>query len=226
MPFSPKTSRSRQPQNGPSGDQVSGGSHAPSDFRSSCRPCSRWYRRGQAATLDDWRLKRAFAEYDPQTQESRTIPAAFKSGIGAVDGAAYYVTVVKNSALNRGVAGNFERKLSLAAWRGKHVRLTLRFKTAEDIHANVTAAVAQDQEVRRGTQQQRIRTMDGWQTVQFVRDVPDDAADLVLDLGLYGKGTLWIGDVALEAADDKGAPSPAIRLENRIGSNGGSQTGL
>ena len=183
-----------------------------------------------AAALDDWRLKRAFAEYDPPTPESRTIPAAFRSGIGAVDvaagGPAYYVTVVNNSLLIKGIAGNFERKLSLAAWRGKRMRLTLRFKTVEEIRAGFTAAVAQHNEVRRGTQKRWIRTGDRWQTVQFVRDVPADAADLVLDLGLYGKGTLWIGDVALEAADDKGAPSPTIRLESRIGRNEGSQTGL
>jgi hypothetical protein len=128
--------------------------------------------------------------------------------------------------LNKGIAGNFERKLSLAAWRGKRMRLTLRLKTVGDIHAGFTAAVAQDNEGRRGTQQQWIRTGDRWQTVQFVRDVPADAADLVLDLGLYGKGTLWIGDVALEVADGKGAPSPAIRLESRIGRNDGSQSGL
>ena len=176
-----------------------------------------------AAALDDWRLKRAFAEYNSPPPDSPTMPATFKSGIGAVDGApggaAYYVTVVNNSPLNKGVAGNFGRKLSLAAWRGKPVRLTLRFRTVGDIHANFTAAVAQDHEVRRGTQQQRIGTRDGWQTVQFVRGVPDDAADLVLDLGLYGKGRLWIGDMALEAADGKGAPSPAIRLESRIADN-------
>ena len=101
-----------------------------------------------AAALDDWRLKRAFAEYNLPSPESHTMPAAFKSGIGAVDGApggtAYYVTVVNNSPLNKGVAGNFEHKLSLAAWRGKPVRLTLRFRTVGDIHANFTAAVAQD----------------------------------------------------------------------------------
>ena len=54
---------------------------------------------------------------------------------------------------------------------------------------------------------------DNWQSCQFVRDVPADAGDYVIDLHLHGKGTLWIDAVALQAGDN----DPLIRTNRSQG---------
>ncbi len=172
-----------------------------------------------AANADDWRVKRAFIEYNPPTSESRTIPAVVYTGTGQVEGVAsgtaFYAKVASNSVLNRGIAGNVERKISLTGWRGKRVRLTLRLKTQGPLHAEASAAVVQDNNVLRGTQRQWVPTRDGWQSFSFVRDVPNDAMDFVVDLGLYGRGTLWVDDVALESGDQS-VVNPSVRAEAQV----------
>jgi hypothetical protein len=59
-----------------------------------------------------------------------------------------------------------------------------------------------------------------WQARQFVLDVPSDATDLVLQVGLIGKGSVWVDNLTLAAAGD--VPVTASRRLNRYTDNLGN----
>lgn len=160
------------------------------------------------ALTDDWRVKRPVEELDPPAPETRNVPLpTIVMGTGQIDGMhgkdAVFVKVVGGSVLDRGSAGNVERKISLQGWGGRRVRLLLRLKTMGDIHAIANAGITQGNAVLVGSQDQRVEANNTWRLYQFVRDVPADAHDFVIDLHLYGRGTLWIDDVSLGVTTDE-----------------------
>jgi hypothetical protein len=108
-----------------------------------------------------------------------------------------------------------ERRIPLAAWRGKRLRATLWLKNQDKARGYASFAVRNMDEsgmvpsggaARTGFQQ------DGWEAAQVVLDVPGNARELVLHAGLLGSGTLWIDGPMLEAVGQDVAASPVRQI--------------
>jgi len=167
-----------------------------------------------AGAADDWRLMHTppYDSLDPPRETANLLPPVVSTGTGQVAGmtgsAAFFARIVGGAVFNDGSAGDIQRVIPLAAWRGKPVRLTLRFKTEGAISAGIQTAITIASGKRSGSRM--VNTLSGkgdWQSCQFVRDVPTDAGAYMIDLHLYGKGTFWIDTVGLEAAGANATPT-------------------
>jgi hypothetical protein len=169
---------------------------------------------GNAGGAGDWRLMHTppYGSLDPPRETANLLPPVVNTGTGQVAGmtgsAAFYVRIVGGPVFNDGSAGDIQRVIPLAAWRGKPVRLTLRFKTEGTISAGIQTAIAVAGGKRSGSRMvNTLRGKGDWQSCQFVRDVPAGAGAYVIDLHLHGKGTLWIDAVGLQAVGDNATPT-------------------
>ena len=117
--------------------------------------------------------------------------------------------------------GGLERALPLQAWRGKRVLLTVRLKNEAGARAYASVWIGKSNRsaVRSGTLMNRPAS--GWQTHSFVLDVPVNATAFSVHAGLTGKGTIWLDDVSLRAADRDMPVSWSERVDNSYG--GGSE---
>jgi hypothetical protein len=140
----------------------------------------------------------------------KSAPSPFHIGSGAMAGMigkqAVYVmgktnpgstTTTWNSASRYGA---LERKISLAAWRGKRVRLSLRLRNDGDLTgwSLVYLSEANGDGIRAFPQKTASGSGD-WETHQFVLDIPANATGLTVAVGLAGQGKVWVDDLSLEA---------------------------
>jgi hypothetical protein len=97
--------------------------------------------------------------------------------------------------------GTLQQDVALDAWRGKRVRVSLRYKQETlprttaygDIWAQV--GKANGTVLRAGSFHVTTRE---WRPQQFVMDVPESAVSLSLGVDLHGTGTGWVDSVAIE----------------------------
>ena len=105
-----------------------------------------------------------------------------------------------------------ERRIALAQWRGKRLRVALRFKNQDKARGYAVFSLVNSDGSRlvpwSGTARTGIH-QDVWDTQQFVVDVPANADEMIVHAGLFGPGTVWIDRLAVEAA---GAGVPADRV--------------
>jgi hypothetical protein len=165
-----------------------------------------------AGAADDWHLMltRTWNTFDrPSSDAAALQPPVIRTGTGQVTGmsggAALYAKVIGGPVINAGSAGTIERIIPLEAWRGKRAHLTLRLKSADGISASISTSVGLTGGKRDGNKMVHTVSGSDWQSCSFVRDIPANASDYTIYLHLYGRGTLWIDGVALEAADDEAA---------------------
>lgn len=170
-----------------------------------------------AYTVDNWHLMRTHPvdQFDqPSSDAAALLPPVIRTGTGQVAGmsgsAALYASVVGGPVTNAGSAGDIERVVPLTDWRGQRVRLSLRLKTegtiSSSIQASIGLGVPMGKRIGGAVINARGQNgkQDGWQLCQFVRDVPANGNAFVIDLHLYGRGTLWIDKLVLAA--DTAAP--------------------
>jgi hypothetical protein len=146
-----------------------------------------------ATALDDWRL----------TTVKPWGGLRYKTGLGTTDG------MSGNQALYIGGEGNryfnsdapvLARRIPLDGWRGQRVRVTLRLKDEGDIRAWVRFHLSNNDSTGLNAAIQRDeRGIADWQTHQFVLNVPQNAVNVSIELGLTGDGQVWLDDIALEA---------------------------
>jgi hypothetical protein len=92
------------------------------------------------------------------------------------------------------------RSVNLDAWRQKRMRVTLRLKNDGDARAFTSLRINNVNETGLVATAQRNETATGvWEVHQFVLDVPANAGTLLVNVGLTGKGTVWVDDLRLEA---------------------------
>lgn len=122
----------------------------------------------------------------------------FGPGITKGMNGAQAVYVANKQYYSRGAS--MARDIPLDAWRGKRIRLSVRFKNEDGTRGGVGVSIVDadtngfavaDRNAKRGP--------DGWQIQQFVVDVPHNAAVLSLSAGVWGQGRLWVDGVTLEA---------------------------
>jgi hypothetical protein len=147
---------------------------------------------------DGWYRVRGYARW----------PAvAFEIGTGATTGmsgrqAVYFAgdagwATVRNSLLKYGA---LQQDIPLRPWRGKRLRLTLRLKDDGGARAWTSLNISDnDRSVIRADIQRNESGAAAWQVHQFVLDVPDDANNLFLSVGLTDEGKIWADEVRLEA---------------------------
>jgi hypothetical protein len=161
---------------------------------------------------DGWYRVRGYARWP-------AVP--FQIGTGATTGmsgrqAVYFAgdagwATVRNSLAKYGA---LQQNVSLRAWRGKRLRLTLRLKDDGDARAWTALNISDDDRSAVHAGIQRNESGSGaWRAHQFVLDVPDDANNLYLDVGLTDEGKVWADEVRLEAvsADVPLTPSRLTR---------------
>lgn len=110
-----------------------------------------------------------------------------------------------------------ERKIPLEAWRGKRVRVSLRFRNEGKLARADLWLRIDGGERAISTVSQSLRG-EHWQTPQFVLDVPGDAISLAVDLSLSGRGASWLDGVALEPVS---ADVPVTPVRPRNTTSGG-----
>lgn len=130
----------------------------------------------------------------------------------------------QNSFINY---GGLERVIPLEAWQGKRIRVTIRLKNEDG--ARAYASVQLNKLNNSAIRTTAIRNEPGgdWQTHQFVLNVPANAASLAIDVGLTGKGTVWLDGFSIAAVSDQMPLSTTSRVEvagpagylNGIGAN-------
>lgn len=107
--------------------------------------------------------------------------------------------------------GGLENDIPLESWRGKRIRVTLRLKDEDGARAFAIAQVNRVDGDGRITLAQR-NSLDGrgWETHQFVMDVPDDGNHLYVYAGFTGKGRMQVDGVTLETVSMATPLSPAM----------------
>lgn len=116
--------------------------------------------------------------------------------------------------------GGLEKRISLKAWRGQRLQLTVRLKDEDAAHAYVSAHIAKASGDAIRTAARVNRPGGAWQVQIFVLDVPGDATFLALDAGLTGKGTAWLDGVSLAAVSKTVPVTWSERLSPNFGSGG------
>ena len=138
----------------------------------------------------------------------KAYPSPFHIGTGDMAGMAgkqaVYVMGSTSPAIttwNSGLHyGAMERNISLKAWRGKRVRLSLRLENEGDLRGWTSLYVSRaDGSGIRSFPQKTAFGSGGWEDHQFVVDVPTDADNLIVAVGLAGKGKVWVDGLALES---------------------------
>jgi len=109
--------------------------------------------------------------------------------------------------------GGLERRIPLAAWRGKHLRLVLPMKNEGSARGYVGVQINTDSGNAMRARVQWLATGDSsWRVPRYVLEIPDNARELAIDAGFFGEGTLWLGKLALEAAAPDEPVTPVRRL--------------
>jgi hypothetical protein len=116
--------------------------------------------------------------------------------------------------------GGLEKRISLKAWRGQRLQLTVRLKDEDAAHAYVSARIAKANGAAIRTAARVNRPGGAWQVQSFVLDVPGDATFLALNVGLTGKGTAWLDGVSLAAVSKTVPVAWSERLSPNFGSGG------
>lgn len=152
--------------------------------------------------------------------------SGFTMGTGAVTGmAASQAVYIKGTvrvapmADSRKLARDYGavRSIPLAAWHGQRLRLALRLRNEGKARAWTALHITRPDNAVVAAYQQRNEPGDAWEKHMFVLDVPDNATNLVLNVGLTGAGTVWIDNVTLEAVD---ADVPVTGSMLRLPANG------
>jgi hypothetical protein len=95
-----------------------------------------------------------------------------------------------------------ERKISLASFQGKRVRLSVRLRNDGEYRAwtNIYIPLSAQNGIGSFRQQTAFGKND-WETHEFVFDVPDQATDLMIAVTATNKGTIWVDDLSLAPVD-------------------------
>jgi hypothetical protein len=165
----------------------------------------------------DWYLTPGISRMHPdgvQRSVTRDDPPGFQAGTGPMAGMsgdrAIYLRGDSTDPINKVAEpltsfltyGGLERRIPLDAWRGKRLRLTVRLKNEGNARAyagvqlnkrNFTAMRAASRLNKQGE--------GAWQAHSFVLEVPGNARDLVIDVGLVGNGGIWLDAITLEAVN-------------------------
>jgi hypothetical protein len=159
-----------------------------------------------AAASDGWHLGKNWGA------------ALYRKGAGVTEG------MSGSSAVYIAGKGNYygslrttflQQSIPLDAWRGRRLLVTLRLKDEDEIRGLVSFFLRkQNGDGLQAALQRDGNGETGWQTHQFVVDVPDDADALQVGLGAHGSGKLWVDDIRIEAAGADVTPSPTRRQIN------------
>jgi hypothetical protein len=127
----------------------------------------------------------------------------FAVGTGETPGMSGQRAVYIRGSANPGSfrVGTLQQDLALDTWRGKRVRVSLRYKQEApprttaygDIWAQV--GKANGTALRAGSFHVSASE---WRLQQFVMDVPESAVSLALGVDLHGTGTGWVDGVSIE----------------------------
>jgi hypothetical protein len=138
-------------------------------------------------------------------------PAGYAIGAGAVAGMSGNQAVHATGPTYPGFA-LLRREISLAEWRGKRVRLSLRLKDTPDARGWVNAVVwnADHSAIVSSNLRNKFGS-DDWQAHSFVLDVPGNADRAVLSVGMRGEdalqndgknGTVWVDGTTVQEVGD------------------------
>lgn len=95
--------------------------------------------------------------------------------------------------------GAMERKFSFAGWRGRRVRVSLRLKTDGHLFGWTSLYLRQaDQNGIYAYPQKTAAGSDAWERHQFVLDVPANATEATIAVGLAGKGRVWVDSLSVQ----------------------------
>ena len=160
------------------------------------------------------------------TPGAGTSPAVYLRGDGAI-GSGFRERGLRNSNDEALPAqwsfvrhGGLERSLSMQAWRGQRVRLSLRLKNEDEARAFAAVQVDRSNDTAlRSVAQRNEPGSGGWQLHQFVLDVPDNATDMTVMVGLTGQGTIWLDGFEIGAIHDDAATTTSytVTSESRPG---------
>ena len=136
-----------------------------------------------------------------------TVPSGypFDTGSASAEGmtgavAVYFRAYGGNNYYGRNGAV-LRREISPEVWLGKRARLILRLKKEGQGKADLRVHIEKRNGVSIAVTPQKIDA-DDWQVRQVVLEVPEDAANFVVDLHLSGKGGVWIDSIALETVGE------------------------
>lgn len=165
----------------------------------------------------DWQARSGFlgaaVSLEPGTPRIRLVQGVAEGGAASLRGDA--MVPVDTPGLEPQWAfrnyGGLEKDISLEAWRGKRVRLTLRTQNQDEARAYVLAQVNRARgDGARTLAQRNAPGSGGWETHQFVMDVPGDGNHLYVYAGMTGKGGMLVEGLTLEAVD-RGVPLSPVQ---------------
>jgi len=109
--------------------------------------------------------------------------------------------------------GGLERRIPLAPWRGKHLRLVLPMKNEGSARGYVGVQINTDSGNAMRARVWWLTTGDSsWRVPHYVLEIPDNARELAIDAGFFGDGTLWLGKLALDTAEPDAPVTPVRRM--------------
>jgi hypothetical protein len=135
-------------------------------------------------------------------------PHNYVIGNGAVAGMSGNQAVYATGPMNIFEFAVLRREISLADWRGKRVRISLSLKDTPDARSWVSAVIWNaDQSAIVSSNLRNRFGSDDWQDHSFVLDVPKNADQLVISVGMRGEnsrkhGTVWVDGATLQAVGD------------------------
>jgi hypothetical protein len=106
-----------------------------------------------------------------------------------------------------------ERKFPLEGWRGKQLRLTLRFKNEGGAVGQAMVRIEKDNATAVIVPAWTNRPGNAWQSHQAVLAVPNNATFLAVDVRLRLTGTVWVDSVGLEEVGKEVPPGGSIRAD-------------
>jgi hypothetical protein len=150
----------------------------------------------------------------------KTTPPVLQAGMGATPGmrGAQAIYLMKDNGFPQTWAGagtllpytlygSLERRIPMAAWSGKRVRLSLRTR-ADGAGAWIASQWGNSLNPMSPVNPATGHTItiksdaNGWVKHQLVFDVPNGTvAALTVGMGITGKGTAWLDDFRIEAVD-------------------------
>jgi len=148
----------------------------------------------------------------PHTPKSRVPHYEFGAGAtaGMTGKQAVYIANNVNSS-----GGTMNRDISLAAWRGQRIRLSLSLKSEGGARPSVALEVINADTNGVSTARQPNESGgNAWETHKFVLAAPGNADKLVVHVGFRGVGRVWVDDVTLEAVAANVALSETRRFIN------------
>jgi len=112
---------------------------------------------------------------------------------------------VLSSSSSQGGSGNIKQAIAAADVRGTTVRLSASLRTSgvEEWAGLWLVALSSSGMLAMNTMSDSpVRGDHPWTDVEILLEIPESAKTLMLGLSLYGRGTVWIDDVVLEAAGE------------------------